>query len=225
MDNQEGVFLSALNAVCADWNESSSSNWGFKLSVELESVQRAHSLWHDILDKNPAFPPHPGPFKCAAAYLVVAWSEVEFIFNPNANSELFTDEQKRIWKSRFLFKSLPLILKQWTLSRDSKSIALNKDWDVPTVHYRLDFLNFLRWTELPLEGPAKPPPPSHVQINVVRTNRLIMALALTIEACYYLAGNVEKLDCDIINNAVIRPDDLHQDIEPDLYFDFDTSVL
>ncbi len=219
MDSQLEVFLSSLNVICADWNTASNLTWGFSIKVERESVERAHDLWFDILDDNQYFPPKPGPFKCAAAYLVVAWAEVEFIFEPQEGAEALTEGQKRLWKSRFLFKSLSLVLKQLGISRDGKTIHLMKNWDTPTVHYRLDFLNFLRWTELPLDGPPNPPPPSHPTINMVRVNRLIMALALIIESCYYLAGN--EPECDVMHKANIRPDDLLTDLQPDLFFDHD----
>jgi hypothetical protein len=219
MESVRPDFLAALDAICIRWNTSSVATYGFSIRVDGASVFRAYSLWEAILHGNSAFPKEPGPFKCAAAFMVCAWAEVKFCFEAADEAAMPTDDQKRLWKSRFLFKALPLILKQWGTQVGSGRTSLAKNWDVPTVHYRLDFLNFLRWTELPLQGLKTPPPPSLPTLNMERTNRLIMAFSLIIEVCYYQSGN--ELQCDIMGTAQIRTSEILEDLEPDLYFDCD----
>lgn len=213
------VFAKALEAVCSRWNVKHSENWGFSLTVEGDSLRVVQKLWQDLLSGNPEFPKNPGPFKCAAAFLVAAWAELRFVFTPLDGAPELTPKQSNYWKSRFLFKTIPLILQQWTLKKGGVEIPLKKIWDVPTIHYRLDFLNFIRLSELPLECPSKTEFEGRRVINMVRTSRLIMAFALIIECCYYQSGN--ELTCDMMGNATIRPDDLDEDHQPDLYFDYE----
>ncbi len=219
MEERLEEFRAALNAVCDNWKQKSADVWGFTISVDGNSIVRAHKLWQDILIGNPSFPTDPGPFKCAAGYLVVAKALVQFKYDsvPGADELDLTTEQKQIWSTRFIYKSLPLLLLQWGMMKDGNLVQLSKQWDVPTIHFRLDFLNFFRWTELPLEGPENPPPPDKPKISIQRTNRLIMALALIIESCYYQAEN--EVACDVKDTAAIRPESLHEDIQPDLFFD------
>ena len=68
-----------------------------------------------------------------------------------------------------------------------------------------------------MTGPSNPPPPNKPMVNMVRVNRLIMAITLIIEACYYLSENEVK--CDVMNQVHIIPSEIDETIRPDLYFD------
>ena len=214
MQNLLPAFFKTIDVVCADWDERSSSRYGFKIEASKKSIARAHFFVDDLLTENPALPADPGPFKITAAFLVSAMHFIKFRFITDDGSEM-SEAQKTLWKSRILFKAISVFLLQLKLTASGKTLI--KIWDAPTIHYRLDFLNFIRWCEFPLDGPANPPPPNKPTVDVVRINRLIMALTLIIEACYYLAEN--DIKCDVKGKVHINPDEIDPSVRPDLDFD------
>lgn len=215
MQNLLPSFLKTIETVCDDWDVNHSKKWGFTIDASRKSIARAHIFVSDLLTDNPALPPDPGPFKIAAAFLVSGMHFVQFSFFPLQRAEALSESEQMIWKSRFLFKAIPVFLLQLKLVKTNKKLA--KTWDTPTLHYRLEFLNFIRWCEFPLIGPSSPPPPNEPMVNMVRLNRLIMAITLIIEACYYLSENEGK--CDVKNQIHIIPAELDEISRTDLYFD------
>jgi len=209
------IFRSTLEQVCVVWKEKHSQHWGFIAYVDDASVQRAHSFFQEILLDNKAFPESPGPFKVAAAFLVSAKKFVEFAFEALPGGDV-DDKEHNLWVSRFIFKCLPGFLNQ--LKLDATGKHLEKHWDTPSMHYRLDFLNLIRWCEFPIDGPSEPPPPSKPSVDMLRANRLIMAMMLIIESCYYLSGETD-IKCDVKDNVHINPDEMDASVVPDLFFD------
>jgi len=216
MQNLLPVFFKTADWICILWNKNHSRRWGFTIDVSRQSIRRAHFFVEDLFTDNPALPPNPGPFKVAAAFLVSGMHFFEFNFYPlNGGKVPSTNAEKKFWKSRLLFKGLSLFLLQLKLTATGRK--LEKVWDVPSLHYRLELLNFIRWCEFPIDGPADPPPPHKPTVDMVRVNRLVMAMTLIIEACYYLAENDVK--CDVRGRVHIQPDDIDPSIRPDLDFD------
>ena len=215
MQNLLPIFYKTIDTICDDWAENYSQKRGFTIDATKKSIKQAHFFVQDILTQNPALPADPGPFKTTAAFLVSGMHFFQFQFYPTDGRPAMSDVEKTIWKSRILFKAIPVFLLQLQLTQTGQK--LKKVWDAPSIHYRLDFLNFIRWCEFPLTGPSNPPPPNKPTVNVVRVNRLIMAITLIIEACYYLSENEVK--CDVKDQVNITPDDMDPTIRPDLDFD------
>jgi hypothetical protein len=215
MQNLLPVFNKTLETVCGDWDDNHSKKWGFTIDASRKSISRTHFFVSDLLTANPALPTDPGPFKMAAAFLVSGMHFIQFSFFPLQGATALSESEQLVWKSRFMFKAIPVFLLQLKLTETGKK--LGKIWDAPTIHYRLDFLNFIRWCEFPLLGPSSPPPPNIPSVNMVRLNRLIMATTLIIEACYYLSENEVK--CDVKNRIHITPGDIDDISRTDLYFD------
>ena len=209
------VFKRTFESVCANFNDKQSKNWGFTVLVGSASIEKCHLFFEDILKDNPSIPEAPGPFKVAAAFLVSSMFLVEFGYIPNQGGSQPTSADKNFWKTRLLFKSISVLLSQLKLSYTGK--RLEKKWDVPSIHYRLDFLNFIRWCDFPSDGPINPPPPSKPTVDLVRANRLILALTLIIEACYYLSGN--SLNCDVMGQTAIHTGNMDEPMHTDLFFD------
>lgn len=215
MQNLLQIFYKSIDRVCVDWNKYHASKWGFQVEVSRKSISTAHFFVEDLLQDNPMLPINPGPFKLAAAFLVSSTYFVKFTFHRLDTKEPLNEDDSNIWKSRLLFKAIPVFLSQLTLKQTGKK--LSKKWDVPTPHYRLDFLNFIRWCEFPLIGPKNPPPPNKPTVDILRVNRLVMAVNLIIETCYYLCEN--SINCDVMGQIAIKLDDFTESIQPDLYFD------
>ena len=215
MQNLFPVFQKTIATICEEWDEIYSKKSGFKISANRKSITKTHLFVTDLFTKNTALPPDPGPFKIAAAFLVVGMHFIQFNFIMNKGVPEMTKQQQEVWKSRIFFKAISIFLLQLELTKTK--CKLQKTWDAPSAHYRMDFLNFIRWCEFPMAGPDNPPPPNKPTVSLVRLNRLVMAVTLIIEACYYLSGNETK--CDVKNQVHIKLNDLDADCRIDLEFD------
>ena len=141
---------------------------------------------------------------------------IEFNFYPlQEDGKQIEGAEKREWTTRFLVRALPLFLSQLKLA--STGEKLTKQWKIPTAHYKLDFLNFLRWTEFPILGPTNPPQEMEPIVDIVRLNRMVMAITLIIEACYYITDN--KINCDVMHQLQFKISELDDASRKDLYYD------
>lgn len=215
MQNLLPVFFKTVDVICDEWNENHSQSWGFTIDIGRKSISRAHFFAQDFFEKNPALPPNPGPFKMAAAFLVSGKRFFEFNFYPLQGAEAPSLEERELWKTRFLFKSITIFLLQLKLNKTAK--RLQKLWDAPTEHFRLEFLNLMRWCEFPVLAPV-PTPPSKPIVDILRLNRMVMAFTLIIESCYYLCENPD-LKCDVKGHVHLDAAELDESVRADLYFD------
>ena len=216
MQNLSPAFFKSIEAVCDDWNAKRCAHWGFAIGVRRRSIAKTYKLVEDLFTGNPALVAEPGPFKVAAAFLIFGIRFVEFEYYPlREDGKKLDDAERRDWTNRLLFRAISVLLSQLKLA--STGDRLTKNWNTPSLHYRLDFLNFLRWTEFPILGPATPPQAIKPTVDIVRLNRLIMAITLIIESCYYLSGST--INCDVINRYEIKLDELDDASKKDLYFD------
>jgi len=143
MQNLSPAFFKAAEAVCDDWNAKRCAYWGFSINVRRKSVAKIYKLVEDLFSDNPALVAEPGPFKVAAAFLIFGMRFIEFDYYPlQVVGKQIEAGEKRDWTNRLLFRSIPVLLTQ--LKLDSTGKRLTKNWNTPTPHYRLDFLNFLR---------------------------------------------------------------------------------
>ena len=213
MQNLLPVFYKTVEAVCHDWNEHHSKSWGFNVEVGRKSIARSYFFVADLFVGNPSLPPNPGPFKLAAAFLVSGKRFFQFYFYPLQDSEALPSEDQDLWKTRFLLKSITVFLLQLKLNKTEKK--LQKLWDTPSNHYRLDLLNLLRWCDFPVI-PMSPATTTPI-VDIMRLNRMVMALTLIIEACYYLCEN--EVTCDVKGHVHLHPEELDESVRADLYFD------
>jgi len=219
MQNLLPAFYKTIDIVCDDWKEFHSTKWGFSIDASRKSISRANYFAVDLLSNNSALPSDPGPFKAAAAFLISGMYFFKFQFLPiKRGATIPSEDEKAAWKARILFKSIPIFLLQLKLANTGKQ--LQKHWDAPSLHYRLDFLNFIRWcqSQLPVVTAPTPTPqaskPVAEMVDIVRVVRLVMAMTLIIESCYYLTDAVLK--CDVIDKVQIKPNETEQ---IDLIFD------
>jgi hypothetical protein len=216
MQNLSPAFFKAIEQVCDDWNANRCVYWEFSIDVKRKSIARTYKFVEDLFSGNPALVAKPGPFKVAAAFLISGMRFVEFEFHPlHELGKPLEPAEIRDWTNRLLFRSISALLSELKLG--STGQRLTKKWNTPTLHYRLDFLNFLRWTEFPILGPVTPPQEMKPSVDMFRLNRLIMAVTLIIESCYYLSGNT--ISCDVMNHYEIKFSDLDDVSKRDLYFD------
>jgi hypothetical protein len=215
MQNLAPAFFRAIEFVCIDWNANRCAHWGFSLDAKRKSIARAYKFTEDLFTDNPAMVPEPGPFKVAAVFLVSGMKFIEFEYFPLKDVGRKMDEvEKRDWNNRLMVRAVTALLPQLKLS--STGNKLTKHWQTPSAHYRLDLLNFLRWTEFP-ESSSSNPQEIQPSIDFVRLNRLIMAVTLIIESCYYLSGN--EVRCDVLNNLEMKIESLDDACKRDLFFD------
>lgn len=216
MQNLSPAFFKAIEAVCDNWNANHCAHWGFSIDVKRKSIAQTYKFVEDLFIDNPALVAEPGPFKVAAAFLVSGMRFVQFEFHPLRDvGKQLEPAEKRDWTNRLLLRSISTLLPQLKLTSTGNTLA--KKWETPTLHYRLDLLNFLRWTEFPIVGLDNPPQSIKPTVNIFRLNRLIMAMTLIIESCYYISGNTIK--CDVMHQLGIKLDELDEVSKGDLFFD------
>ncbi len=216
MQNLLPVFHKTIQNVCENWNANHCAHWNFSISANRKSIARAHFFLQDLFTSNPGLVSEPGPFKIAAGFVVVGMHMIEFNFYPLQQiGEPLSPVEEREWTNRLLVKSISTFLSQLKLA--STGEQLKKRWGIPTAHYKLDFLNFLRWAEFPILVPANPPQYPEAIVDIVRLNRLVMAVTLIIEACYYLSEN--KINCDVMHNLQLKLSELDDASKKDLFFD------
>lgn len=216
MQNLSPAFFKAIEQVCDDWNANRCAHWGFSVDVRRKSIAKTYKFVEDLFSENPGLVAKPGPFKIAAAFLVFGMRFIEFDYYPLREvGKPMEAAEKRDWTNRLLFRAIAPLLSELKLG--STGQRLTKKWNTPTLHYRLDFLNFLRWIEFPILGPATPPQEIKPSVDMFRLNRLIVAVTLIIESCYYLSENT--INCDVMNHYEIKLDDLDDASKRDLYFD------
>ncbi len=146
------------------------------------------------------FPLQPGPFKRAAA-LVILVRHLECVSFLRSGSEYEKDEELLTdYKAKFAFYCIAPTLKHLRLSKSSS--PLEKIWAPATNHLRAEMIAWLKWLEAPsLDGVFDGP----------RLCRAIMALSMIIEQSYYITSN--EINCDVMekpcpitgeDNAIIK---------------------
>lgn len=216
MQNLAPAFFRAIDLVCVDWNTKRCGHWGYSVDAKRKSIAAAYKFTEDLFTDNPALVSEPGPFKVAAVFLISGMKFIEFVYYPlKVVGKPMEPNEKRDWNNRLMMRAVSALLPQLKLTSTGK--RLTKVWQTPSPHYRLDFLNFLRWTEFPEIGPSNPSQEIKPSIEFVRLNRLIMAVTLIIESCYYLSEN--KISCDVLNHLEIKTEGLDDASRKDLLFD------
>jgi len=216
MQNLLPIFYRTIQTVCENWNSNHCRHWNFAIDANRKSIARTHFFLQDFFTCNPALVSEPGPFKIAAGFVVGGMQMIEFNFYPLVEDGKQMDAaEKREWTNRLLVRSLPIFLSQLQLA--STGEKLKKTWQIPTAHFKLDFLNFLRWSEFPFIATVNPPKDMPPIVDIVRLNRLVMAITLIVESCYYLSEN--SINCDVMHQLEIKLSDLDDASRKDLFFD------
>ena len=207
------AYYNSVMAALASWNSNKSCSYGFQIQVAPESLIKACHLWKELLN-NEAFPPDCGPFKRTGAFIVSCiLLDLKFSTRDESGYNPTSDKAISRWKARILYLAAIFFLQQLELSDGT---PLRKIWQPPTIHYKLDLLNFLIWAEIPTLQREEPP-----VLDVPRCNRLVMALALIYESCYYSTGNA--LACDVKDKVEpFAPDD--EEILYDIIFDHELFI-
>lgn len=213
------LFLNSLEIVCRRWKANQAQDWGFWFQFDRYSIEKACRFSVDLMTGNSAFPKNPGPFKLTSAFVVSCWYFLDLEVIPVAEDKAEGPKDGcKYWKSRLIFLAIQFFLAQLKIGEDDSRL-LQKVWHVPTPHYRLDFLNFLRLCDFPSEGPVDPTSKDRPTVNTPRVSRLIMAISLIIESCYYSSEN--DLRCDVKDSIKLSQESLTDEELYDLMFNYE----
>jgi hypothetical protein len=183
--------LVVIDVVCSIWNEKGAPIYGIELRAQEAAVigccKKGESLF-----KSGVFPSQPGPFKRAAAFLILGRLYPFFVMS-GANAPN-NDRESQAWLARFMALTIPAVLSQTRVQVDSGWVVL-KDWrGFPSPHYQLEFLAWLRWLDHCQQHEKKFQPAEWSQFSMERLARMVMAVALIVEACYYTTTNESRKD-------------------------------
>jgi hypothetical protein len=190
VDRATGV----ARTVCGLWNARCSGSWGFVLKAHLPEIKAICLRGAELFGTAECFPREPGPFKRAAAFLVLSRLSPFYSVN-NGVGVGFTAQERHHWNTRFLVLSVGPVLRQTHLMLDGHSRHVMASWKgFPSLHYLLEFLVWLRW----LDDFQRFEPLFQAEwraVSMQRLARMVMSTSLIIEACYYGAKSPFPSSC------------------------------
>ena len=228
LDDAQGdaALLSDFLVVLSElWNTERAPTCGYTIRFTTKDVERI-SLFSSQIFTNEYFPSAPGPFKRAAALVLMIRTICDIQIVPLEGNDLVDCEETKsfnsydAWVSRIAFFAIPVILNQLSIDDHGDTISLIKVWYSPTPHVKLETIMWLRWLSsapisrfngLYLRDNAKQ------TIDLERYSRALLALSLIIEQSYYLVDST--ISCEIMNhgNCLVDLDDM---ANMDLSFDY-----
>lgn len=180
----EQVFLT----ICRNWERHCLAHFGFGVFVVPSHFDKFYSAGTSILQNN--FPIPPGPFKRVATLLVMSQMHRLFHFSP----ELTHDATER-WHAKMTALLIPVTLAKLRVNLTPEASTPTwrrlESWaGYPSDHFKLELLQFLEriethhWWDRTLHENGQTG--AHAdRIIDEETTRLINALTLIIEGCYY----------------------------------------
>ncbi|WP_395732608.1 hypothetical protein [Prosthecobacter sp.] len=189
-----------LEGVSIYWDKYLKDETGCSPEFTSKGVDRLCRFASKHIFTSEFFPKQPGPFKRAAALVILARHLECVSFIGTASVYLKDEEKLTDYKAKFAFYCIAPTLKQLRLTKSAAN--LEKTWAPATNHLRAEMIAWLKWLEAPsLDGVFDGP----------RLCRAIMALSMIIEQSYYITKN--NLICDVMekpcpitgdDNAVIK---------------------
>lgn len=187
-DDDRKMVSTILEGVCQYWDIHATKDSKSSPEFTTKGVDRICRFAEEHVFTQKFFPTPPGPFKRAAA-LVVLVRHLECItfINKGSVDSMITDEEVLTdYKAKFAFYCIAPTLKNCRLADCGDKLL--KTWAPATNHLRAEMIAWLKWLESPSEGSV---------FDVPRLCRAIMALAMIVEQSYYISGN--KIVCDVMN--------------------------
>jgi hypothetical protein len=186
-EKDQAIALRSADIVADAWNKYASGAYGFQIFVQPKKVAEVCRQGARLFEKGDVFPPQPGPFKRTAAFIVLGRLIPFFQFSGKPEQLPKLDEQVP-WTVRFLALTIPVVLRQLTVSLNGQTHILDEWKGFPSLHYQLEFFAFQRWLDNGAEYEGYFPPETWKQFSFHRQARMVMATALMLESCYYLNG-------------------------------------
>jgi len=210
----------AADCVAEDWNASLANIHGFKLFVNHPSIVAACQQANDLFSSG-LFPAQPGPFKRAAAFVIMGRLYPFYLFKGELADEISKDEHQRAqWLARLMALSIPAVLSMTQVKIGENRVILN-DWQgFPSPHYKLEFVAWLRWLDnfdryKKMFLQAK----EWQTFSMERLARMVMSTSLMIEACYYINPNAPRAN-SIQSKVTDCLSSLDEDQTLDLIYDY-----
>jgi hypothetical protein len=180
--------LLIADAIAREWNEHGRPINGITLFVNPAAMLKCCAAAYEIFDQNHYFPKPPGPFKRAAAFVVLG--RLQWFFEmrgDNAPDPRKQEREHRAWLARFMVLAIPGVLRRTKLGDGHILDAWKK---FPSPHYQLEFLAWMRWLDGFGRYRGKFEDFEWNSFYRERLARKVMSTSLMIESCYYL--NVAK---------------------------------
>lgn len=206
------------------WNTKQAPSWGFNLTIFKASIRECCEAGGRLFSGQ-YFANPPGPFKRAAAFLVIGRLMPFFGFEPiNGNKELVpqTSRECHAWLARMMALSIPAVLGSTRAQLGGEWLTLSEWGGFPSSHFKLEFLAWIRWLDS-FEHFKKyfPSNSEWDQLHEQRLARMVMATSLMIEGCYYCSGSTAS-ESKIRGNTATCFERLEDEHEIDLIYDVHT---
>ena len=198
------------------WNGKQSPVYGFKLALYRKSLQNCCDIGARLFGSN-YFANPPGPFKRAAAFIVIGRLFPFFQFVPMVNGPPMDKRERHAWLSRMMALAIPSVLERTRSEIGGKWIALNKWNGFPSLHYKLEFLAWFRWLDGFEQYKAQFAAHDWDAFCQKRLARMVMATSLMIESCYY--NTASTIPHDLCGNTSACFNHLEEEHELDLIYD------
>lgn len=222
----QAAALEIADIVATWWNVKQAKAYGFGFVISESKVKQCCEKAGELFERN-IFPEPPGPFKRIATFLVLGrlfqffqirpgypedgkWVATDFKPDPMHNDA---------WVARMLVMTIPVIFSGMYVDIGKERVLLDEWKNFPSLHYRLEFMALLRWLDLNDSHKANfTDKKTWEDITNDRLTRMIMAVSLIIEACYYLSSK-EGASNKIQSKDSHCLQDLDEDLRLDLYYD------
>ena len=204
---------SVTDAVARVWNEKFART-GITLYTSRSAVEHICDLGKDLFASG-AFADMPGPYKRVAAFTVLA--RLFPVFKPIfAYPE--SPEGAKAWEARFVLLSMASCMEILEAVLDGETVALPPWLGFPSLHYRLEFLTWIRWLDFSDGfGSGTGESAEWRQFQHQRLARMVMATSLIIEAAHYAGDDGKPKPVQGRTASCFR--DLDEETRLDLFFD------
>ena len=219
--------------VSKDWNLRSAVLWDVDCFVSEKGVEECCKSAEWLFQSG--LPNPPGPFKRAAASVVLGRIHRLFRFFKHGTDEELDGSQSIYWLARLLPRLIPPIL--GILDIKDPSIKQLRPWPgFPTSHFRLEFLSVLRRLTGRNGLQANLTEEEWKEFHQERLKTITLFTSLVIESCYYNSlgdsfdyknvASGEKMNCikdlDAEFHADLTCD--HFEISPDKNYDISKDL-
>jgi hypothetical protein len=213
------------------WNTRQAPVYGFNLKIWRGSVTKACEVGNNLFSGK-YFSRTPGPFKRVAAFTVIGRLYPFFSLVPLAGMEADTianvlpktPREQHAWLARMMALAIPAVLRCTRVYIDGEWRVLDEWRGFPTLHYKLEFLAWLRWLD------AFEQYRDHFASSAEwsafsekRLARMVMATSLMVESCYYQEPIVGSPQ--IRGNTARCFDQLEEEHALDTIYDVHTQVI
>ncbi len=170
------------------WNQYRAPVYGLNLRISHAELLKCCEIGHSLFEGR-FFSQPPGPFKRAAAFVVITRLNPFFDFLPVSAEAIeyvpTTLREKQEWTARIVTLTIPIVLRRTYAEINGERAQLTGWNGFPSLHYKLEFLAWVRWLDSFEQYRTVMPAREWYDFCERRLARMVMALSLMIEGCYY----------------------------------------